>query len=166
MSTPFPIKEVVGRPPMLSRMAFIIDMPGDRCSSEYTALQAMFHKNRLSGQRCWDSDLVKFQWARAWAYKQAISAGDTRSLLFSYCRRNRASSSRGKQGLSLPKYLVRNGQPGRRSGGNIWRDVHVDEVRYLGPQYILHDFEDLSRGAPMYRLTKWPLLNLCKQNWS
>jgi hypothetical protein len=33
-STPFPMSEVVGRPPTLSTMALMMDIPGDRCSSE------------------------------------------------------------------------------------------------------------------------------------
>ena len=49
-SKPFPIMDVSGLPEMLSNMATMVKIPGERCSSEYNASLAWFQTNRISGQ--------------------------------------------------------------------------------------------------------------------
>jgi hypothetical protein len=74
------MSDVVGNPPILKMMALIIDIPGARCNSEYTASFARFHINRLSGHLRFDNGWECGQWTRVCAYRQARRAGEMRSL--------------------------------------------------------------------------------------
>lgn len=103
--TPFPVIDVVGRPPTSSRMAFIVDIPADACNSEYEASIARFQTKRTSGHRSFDRSGSCCHWVSTWAYRHAKSAGEIRCLAFVYCARKELSSSNGRQGLIFLRYL-------------------------------------------------------------
>lgn len=65
---------------MLSRIALMMDIPGDRWSSEYTASLARFQIKRLSGHLYLLKDGELCQYIIVWAYKHASSAGEIRVL--------------------------------------------------------------------------------------
>lgn len=104
--TPFPVIDVVGRPPTSRRIAFIVDIPADACNSEYEASMARFHTKRTSGHLSRDRRGSCCHWVSTWAYRHAKSAGEMRCLAFVYCARKELSSSSGRQGLIFLRYLV------------------------------------------------------------
>jgi hypothetical protein len=119
------MSDVVGKPPMLSKMALIVDMPGDKCSSEYKASVARFQMNRLSGHLCFDKGRECCQCTMVCAYKQASKAGEIRSLCCWYCPRKETSSNTGKQMLTFRKNL--DSFISKSIGQAIWKS---EEIQY------------------------------------
>lgn len=97
-----------------------------------------------------------------WANKHAIRAGDIRSLLAWCCRRNNTSSSNGKHGLTLRKYLHYVSSMNELRGAT--GVLHINYIRGLEANQLFNDLKLLCRGASIKGDANRALLDPCEEH--